>query len=84
VVVVRPERVRIEGATAAPVEASENSATGTLTDVIYLGNARRCIVRLRSGHEVIVMQQGGSRLTIERGQTVRLSWEVEDALALPC
>jgi hypothetical protein len=82
VVVVRPERVRVEGATAAPVEASENSVTGTLTDAGQR-KAMHCD-RLRSGHEVIVMQQGGSRLTIERGQTVRLSWEVEDALALPC
>jgi len=84
VVVVRPERMRIEGATGAPVQARENSVTGTLTDVIYLGNARRCIVRLPSGQEVIAMQQGGSRLTIEQGQTVQLSWGSEDAIALPC
>ena len=75
--------MRIERLTGA-VDAGENSVTGTLTDVIYLGNARRCIVRLPSGQEVIIMQQGGSRLTTERGRTVQLSWGAEDALALPC
>ena len=60
VVVVRPERVRIERATAALADAGENIVAGTLTDVIYLGNARRCIVRLASGREVIITQQSST------------------------
>ena len=38
---MRPERVRIERLTGAIAQSADNLATGTLTDIIYLGNARR-------------------------------------------
>jgi putative spermidine/putrescine transport system ATP-binding protein len=81
-VVVRPERVRIDRAAATPDNAGENNVAGMLTEVIYLGNARRCHVRLTSGQEIIVTQHAGERLTIQRGEAVRLFWDAEDALAL--
>jgi ABC-type Fe3+/spermidine/putrescine transport system ATPase subunit len=81
-VVVRPERVRIDRAAATPDNAGENNVAGMLTEVIYLGNARRCHVRLASGQEIIVTQHAGERLTIQRGEAVRLFWDAEDALAL--
>ena len=83
VVVVRPEHVRIERTAGGVAEFADNVAAGTLTDIIYLGNARRYIVRLASGREVSIAQQGGSCPVLQRGQTVRLTWRREDALALP-
>jgi TOBE domain len=56
VVVVRPERMRIERLTGAIAQSADNLATGTLTDVIYLGNARRYVVLLTSGQEVNIAQ----------------------------
>ena len=82
-VVVRPERMRIEHLAGAVAKPANNVVTGTLTDIIYLGNARRYIVRLASGREVSIAQQGGTRPAFQRGQTVRLTWNLEDALALP-
>jgi len=82
--VVRPEHVRIAELTAGGIaESADNVAAGTLTDIIYMGNARRYIVRLESGREVSITQQGGSCPVFQRGQTVRLTWRREDALALP-
>src|SRR5262249_32814390 len=83
VVVVRPERVRIAHPTAAVNESADNLATGTLTDTIYLGNSRRYIVRLASSQEVSITRQDGTGPAFDRGQTVQLSWGIEDALALP-
>jgi putative spermidine/putrescine transport system ATP-binding protein len=83
VVVVRPERVRIEPLKGAVAQFVENAATGTLTDIIYLGNARRYLVLLTSGREVSITQQGGTYSAFHPGQTVQLTWSIEDALALP-
>ena len=83
IVVVRPEHVRIEHTAGEIAESAVNVAAGTLTDIIYLGNARRYIVRLASGREVSITQQGGSCPVFQREQTVRLTWRGEDALALP-
>ena len=83
VVVVRPEHVRIERTAGGVAEFAENVAAGTLTDIIYLGNARRYIVRLASGREVSITQQGGSCPVLNGGKRSELTWRREDALALP-
>jgi putative spermidine/putrescine transport system ATP-binding protein len=83
VVIVRPEHVRIEHTAEAVAEGTGNIVTGTLTDIIYPGNTKRYIVRLASGREVSIAQLGGTRPSFERGQTVRVSWDIEDAVALP-
>ena len=41
---VRPERMRIEHLAGAVAKPANNVVTGTLTDIIYLGNARRYMV----------------------------------------
>ena len=83
VVVVRPERIHIERGTSVATNGGENIVVGTLSDIAYLGNARRYIVRLTSGQEVSVTRQGTSNLTLGRGDAVRLFWSADDALALP-
>ena len=85
VVVVRPERVRVVRlADAMPTDA-ENTVTGTIADVIYLGSVKKYVVRLGSGQEVSVTEQAGSdpRVMLERSAAVRLLWRSDDAVALP-
>lgn len=85
VVVIRPERVRVERVKGTMPTTEDNTVTGTLADVIYLGSARKYIVRLTSGQDVSATQQASfdGRLTVERGDAVRLLWRMEDAVVLP-
>ncbi len=85
IVVIRPERMRIERFVGAMSEAAENTVTGTIADVIYLGSVKKYIVRLASGQEVSATEQAGSgtQLMVERGDAVRLLWWSQDAVALP-
>jgi putative spermidine/putrescine transport system ATP-binding protein len=81
-VVVRPERMRVVAGGAGAGE--ENAVSGVLADLIYLGRARKYIVRLGSGQEVSAVEQaGGSAAPPSLGTTVQLRWLAEDALALP-
>jgi putative spermidine/putrescine transport system ATP-binding protein len=81
VVAVRPERVRIVA--GAGNGAEENSLSGVLADVIYLGRSRRFVVRLPDGQEVSSYEQVGSGRDLAPGSPVHLSWRAEDATALP-
>jgi putative spermidine/putrescine transport system ATP-binding protein len=84
VIVVRPERI-ILAVADRPSERLENSVHGTLTEVIYLGRSRKYTVRLASGQNVTALEQTiSSALSIAApGDTVRLAWQAEDAIALP-
>ena len=84
VVMVRPERVRLVRANGA-VPTGENTVGGTLTDVIYLGRAKKYIVRLGSGQEVTAVEQAIAcdERAPERGDAVHLLWFADDAIALP-
>jgi ABC-type Fe3+/spermidine/putrescine transport system ATPase subunit len=55
VVAVRPERVSV----AAEAKGAASFA-GELTDIIYLGNARKYVVRLPGGLECFALQQANS------------------------
>jgi putative spermidine/putrescine transport system ATP-binding protein len=85
VVVVRPERVRLVRLAGAMPTDAENTVTGTIADVIYLGSVKKYVVRLSSGQEVSVTEQAGSdpRVMLERSAAVRLLWRSDDAVALP-
>jgi spermidine/putrescine transport system ATP-binding protein len=69
--VVRPDHMRIGG-------AGENSLTGTVVKVSYLGTHRQVTVRLRSGAEVAVTQglsaDHGPADAVEVGSTVEVTW----------
>jgi putative spermidine/putrescine transport system ATP-binding protein len=80
VVAVRPERVRVSSAA--------NGATGfagELVDIIYLGNARKYVVRLPGGRECVALQQANSADTsgLLPGGQVMLSFETEHVTAFP-
>jgi putative spermidine/putrescine transport system ATP-binding protein len=68
VVAVRPERM--------VVSAGGEGLAGELLDVIYLGNARKYVVRLPDGRECIALQhaQAAEASGLAPGQAVRLSW----------
>jgi spermidine/putrescine transport system ATP-binding protein len=69
--VVRPDHMRIGG-------AGDNSLTGTVVKVSYLGTHRQVTVRLGSGAEVAVTQglsaDQGTAEAAEVGSTVEVTW----------
>jgi putative spermidine/putrescine transport system ATP-binding protein len=81
IVAVRPERIDIAPA-HEPNAWGTNSAAGTLTEVIYLGRSRKCLMRLSTGQEVSSYQPAGTP-EIAPGTAVRLTWSADDATALP-
>ena len=82
---VRPEKIRISG-TDARVAEDEQSASGVIRDVIYLGSDTRYIVALEAGGELVVTQQNLETSSMEvlaaRGRAVRLVWKRRHVLAL--
>ena len=84
VMAVRPERLRIgppdhEGANGA------NHVAGRVTDVVYLGQSRKFIVRLADGSEMTALVQANVQGlgTVAAGGEVSLSWRAEDCKILP-
>ena len=72
-VAVRPERMRLS--------AEGGGLSGTLTDVIFLGTARKYVVRLADGSECVVLRQVGDPPVEVGDSTVWLSWQTEHATA---
>ena len=73
VVAVRPERVAFV--------SEEAGLAGVVTDVIFVGTARKYAVRLSDGTECFVLRQVGAASTAGVGATVRLSWDAAHATA---
>jgi putative spermidine/putrescine transport system ATP-binding protein len=80
-VAIRPERVLLspfrDGGTGLPA----SGLPASVLDVIYLGNARKYVLRLPDGSECFALRQASAPVleTIE-GQ-LRLSWETSHAIA---
>jgi putative spermidine/putrescine transport system ATP-binding protein len=74
-VIVRPERMRIlrDGESATD---GQNVIDGTVTDVSYLGTARRVVLRLASGEAGLVREHDDSGA--RPGDAVRVVWSVDD------
>jgi putative spermidine/putrescine transport system ATP-binding protein len=79
VVAVRPERIRLHQ-TPEP-----GRFTGTLVDVIYLGNARKYVIRLLDDQTCFVLQQAhaADASGLGRGEIVNLSWSSRHAAVFP-
>ena len=75
---VRPEKIRLAEPDALVAE-DETSATGTIQDVVYLGQDTRYIVALAAGGRLMVTQQNLSTTSTEalaqQGRAVRLIWK---------
>jgi ABC-type Fe3+/spermidine/putrescine transport system ATPase subunit len=74
VVAVRPERIRLSDA--------GTGLQGVLSDVIYIGNARKYVVRLAGGQDCIVLRQAVAGALVPNDHTV-LSWDAGRAIAFP-
>lgn len=77
---IRPEKLRIVGLDV-DVSEGEDSAVGTVRDVIYLGDATRFVVGLDVGGELTVLQQNLSTSSTDvhemRDKKVRVVWRKE-------
>lgn len=59
--------------------------TGELTEVIYLGAARRSVIRLPDGRDYLALQAAGEAdaCSLRVGQTLSLSWDDRFATVFP-
>ena len=75
-VAVRPERIMVG-------PPREGWLAGTITDVIFLGTARKYVVRLADGTECTVLRQVSDPAFDSRNAAVALSWHSDHAAAFP-
>jgi putative spermidine/putrescine transport system ATP-binding protein len=76
VVAVRPERLVL-----ASLQEGGTGLSGSITDVIFLGTARKYVVRLVDGTECVVLRQVSDPPFDLDGSAVRLSWVAVHATA---
>ena len=88
---VRPEKIRLtdvfgEEIGDDEVDDDEQSTTGHVRDVVYLGSETRYLVALDAGGELLVTQQNLESSSMEalaaRGRAVRLVWKRHHVLSL--
>ncbi|WP_037065841.1 ABC transporter ATP-binding protein [Pseudonocardia acaciae] len=83
-VVLRPERItlvpRPDGDDPPP---GCNAVPGDVVDQVYLGNARRVLVRLPDGGQAHVRESAAHRTDTRPGDPVWLTFAAADATALP-
>ncbi|CAN7565346.1 ABC transporter ATP-binding protein [Mesorhizobium caraganae] len=72
-VVVRPKAVRLLG----PDETLEVEITGTVSDVLYLGDHIKCSVGMPDGQNVIVHLDAAVMPRPAAGERVRLGWPLQ-------
>jgi spermidine/putrescine transport system ATP-binding protein len=80
-IAIRPEKLII----AEETETVEQSLSGIVSQVIYIGTDTRYIVALASGGSIAVRVQnsaGRDLLAFQRSDRVRISWAPEDARTL--
>ncbi len=77
---IRPEQIVFLG----PDERSDNVAEGVVEDAVYLGEAVRYLVRLKSGELLCVKRQNRRDGTDPKaGQPVRLGWSTDAVILHP-
>jgi spermidine/putrescine transport system ATP-binding protein len=78
VVSIRPEKIHLSLALATE---QTNAFEGRLETVMYLGTHVHCVVELRSGDRLTIMQPTAAPIP-SSGTPVYVSWDVNDCLAL--
>lgn len=73
---VRPEKIRMlaDGEVSA---AGDETESGVLREVVYLGSVTRFVVDLDEGGALTVVRQNMEDVAEERGSPVRLAWRPE-------
>ncbi|MCA9876751.1 MAG: ABC transporter ATP-binding protein, partial [Thermomicrobiales bacterium] len=73
---VRPEKIV---ATEHSAEPGRNVVSGTVDDVIFVGEMRRYVVKLPGGQELVLKAQNRSGVqSFQRGDPITVSWSVDD------
>ncbi|MCL3995662.1 ABC transporter ATP-binding protein [Streptomyces lavenduligriseus] len=84
---IRPEKIRVLSESAGPDEPEHATATGTVAEVVYLGDATRFVVDLDGGGRLTALQQNletsSADVAAYRGARVRLRWHHRHAVRLP-
>lgn len=75
---IRPEKIRVLKESAVADEPERSSATGTVAEVVYLGDATRFLVDLDAGGRLTALQQNletsSEDVAAFRGSRVTLQW----------
>jgi len=83
---VRPEKIRVLHESAAD-EPGQVTATGTVAEVVYLGDATRFLVDLDAGGRLTALQQNlttsAEDVAAFRGARVRLAWHRRHTVQVP-
>ncbi|MFF3419444.1 ABC transporter ATP-binding protein [Streptomyces sp. NPDC002698] len=87
---IRPEKIRVLTEAAEPgtvTEPDHSTATGTVAEVVYLGDATRFLVDLDAGGRLTALQQNletsSEDVAALRGTRVRLRWHRRHAFQVP-
>ncbi|MFB7600821.1 ABC transporter ATP-binding protein [Streptomyces sp. NPDC056160] len=84
---VRPERIRVREEAAVADEPGHATATGTVAEVVYLGDSTRFLVDLDAGGRLTALQQNletsAEDVAAYRGTRVRLTWHRRHTVQVP-
>ncbi|MGW7402243.1 ABC transporter ATP-binding protein [Streptomyces sp. NPDC054833] len=84
---IRPEKIRVLKESATADEPEHASATGTVAEVVYLGDATRFLVDLDAGGRLTALQQNletsAEDVAAYRGARVRLQWHPRHTVQVP-
>lgn len=81
-VVVRPERIHIlpDGQVSAP---GANVLEATITEVVYLGAARKVVLEFPWGGRALVHEATRVASSTHRGDRVRITWTPDESVVVP-
>ena len=84
---IRPEKIRVLKESAEADQPDHATATGTVADVVYLGDATRFLVDLDAGGRLTALQQNletsAEDVAAYRGIRVRLQWHHRHTVQVP-
>jgi len=73
---VRPEKIVADENGVAP---DMNAVTGTVEDVVFVGEMRRYVVLLPGGQRLVLKAQNRSGVrSFDRGDPIRVCWNIDD------
>jgi ABC-type Fe3+/spermidine/putrescine transport system ATPase subunit len=73
---VRPEKIVADENGMAP---DMNAVTGTVEDVVFVGEMRRYVVLLPGGQRLVLKAQNRSGVrSFDRGDPIRICWNIDD------
>jgi len=84
---IRPEKIQVLKESALADEPEHSTVTGTVAEVVYLGDAARFLVDLDGGGRLTALQQNletsSEDVAAYRGARVRLQWHHRHAVQIP-